>query len=43
MTRSSEFIRWSGRKAERLLQYAPTTTIETGISKFVEWFSQRET
>lgn len=26
------------RKAERLLHYAPTTTIETGISKFVEWF-----
>lgn len=25
-------------KAHRLLQYAPTTTIETGIQKFVEWF-----
>jgi UDP-glucuronate 4-epimerase len=29
-------------KAEQLLHYAPTTTIEAGISKFVEWFrSQR--
>lgn len=26
------------RKAERLLGYAPTTTIETGINKFVDWF-----
>lgn len=25
-------------KAARLLHYAPTTTIETGIQKFVEWF-----
>jgi nucleoside-diphosphate-sugar epimerase len=24
-----------------LLGYAPTTTIETGISKFVEWFRTR--
>jgi UDP-glucuronate 4-epimerase len=29
-------------KAERLLGYAPTTTIEMGIQKFVEWFTQRE-
>lgn len=28
-------------KAERLLGYAPTTTIETGIQKFVEWFRTR--
>lgn len=28
-------------KAERLLGYAPTTTIETGIRKFVEWFRTR--
>ncbi|HEX4947678.1 MAG TPA: SDR family NAD(P)-dependent oxidoreductase [Blastocatellia bacterium] len=28
------------RKAERLLGYAPTTTIEAGIQKFVEWFRQ---
>ena len=25
-------------KAQRLLQYAPTTTIESGIQKFVAWF-----
>lgn len=25
-------------KAQRLLNYSPTTTIETGIQKFVEWF-----
>jgi UDP-glucuronate 4-epimerase len=30
------------RKAERLLGYAPTTTIETGIQRFVQWFTQRE-
>jgi UDP-glucuronate 4-epimerase len=29
-------------KAERLLGYAPTTTIEMGIQKFVEWFTERE-
>lgn len=28
-------------KAEQLLGYVPTTTIETGISKFVEWFRSR--
>jgi UDP-glucuronate 4-epimerase len=25
-------------KAQRLLHYTPTTVIETGIQKFVEWF-----
>ncbi len=30
------------RKAEQLLGYAPTTTIETGIQRFIEWFTERE-
>ncbi len=30
------------QKAERLLHYAPTTTIEMGIQKFVEWFTKHE-
>ncbi len=29
-------------KAERLLGYQPSTSIEAGIRKFVEWFSQTE-